>query len=109
MAVGAIAFMSTISLSSSSSLNVFTERWYQNLSYDLYGEGVGKINKETVGEVEDCCNNIPHNMFVASEMTLHGDPALRLNPHNKPDYVITDELVRTIPASISAELGEFEL
>ena len=37
------------------------------------------------------------------ELALHGDPALKINPHPKPDYVIEDPQVKINPAFISVE------
>ena len=42
-------------------------------------------------------------------MALHGDPALRINPHPKPDYVIEDPQVKINPAFISVAENSFIL
>ena len=43
------------------------------------------------------------------ELALHGDPALRINPHPKPDYVIEDPQVKINPAFISVAENSFIL
>ena len=43
------------------------------------------------------------------EMALHGDPALKINPHPKPDYVIEDPQVKINPAFISVSENSFIL
>ena len=43
------------------------------------------------------------------ELALHGDPALRINPHPKPDYVIEDPQVKINPAFISVAKSSFIL
>ena len=43
------------------------------------------------------------------EITLHGDPALKINPHSKPDYVVEDPMVRISPSIITVADNMFTI
>ncbi|HXH18836.1 MAG TPA: C25 family cysteine peptidase, partial [Chitinophagales bacterium] len=104
----AIGFISTITLSSSTALDIYTTNFYKNLGQKYYGSTIGTIMTKSVGDVEACCPTAI-NKTVAEEMTLHGDPAIRLNPHSKPDYVIEPQMVSIEPSTISIEADSFNL
>ena len=43
------------------------------------------------------------------ELLLHGDPAVKINPHAKADYVVTDPLVKITPGFISVAERSFKV
>ena len=104
---GAIGFASTISLSSSTALNEYSNNFYQNLSLDHYGSSVGSIMRKTIEDVEICCNGNVIKRMVAEEMTLHGDPAIVLNTHKKPDYALEPRMISFDPKNVTVESDSF--
>ena len=105
----AVGFISTIALSSSSALDNYSNFFYEHLSRDDYGNTIGTIMRHAVEDVQDCCGGDPRQRTVAEEMTLHGDPGLRLNIHSKPDYVIEPQMVSFEPATLSIEQESFNV
>ena len=109
---GAIAYLSTTDLSSSSALNVYTSNFYKNLSSTNYATSLGQIIQQTIQDVEDCCslsNDGIINLMVAQEMTLHGDPAIPFNQYQEPDYNIEAQNVFFTPNNVSTSIDSFTI
>jgi hypothetical protein len=91
-------------------LNIWAERAYQRISNTSYGKTVGEILKETVADVFKFTSEEDFYARANAEETLfHGDPAIRLNPHSKPDYAIEDSMVKLSPAFVSVADSSFKL
>lgn len=106
---GAVAYLSTTALSLGSSLNRFSGHMYKNFSQSEYNKGLGDIIIQTIEDVEACCANQALVMMVPHEMTLNGDPAIRLNQYDKPDYNIEKQNVSFSPAVVSTSVDSFSI
>ncbi|TVR82353.1 MAG: hypothetical protein EA412_01670 [Chitinophagaceae bacterium] len=106
---GAIAFLSTLGLSAASGLNVYSERFYKFFAQESYGTTLGEVIRKTVQEVDQCCSNSVFNTMIALEMTLNGDPALRINPHAKPDYVLEPQNISFQPSQVTINMDSFDI
>ncbi len=104
----AIGFISTISLSSSGGLHTYSSNFYNNLSRKHYGKSIGTIMRMTAADVESCCNAVI-NRGIVEEMTLHGDPGLKLNIHPKPDYSLEPQMVSFLPSTVTVEQESFDV
>ncbi|RYZ30122.1 MAG: hypothetical protein EOO10_03930 [Chitinophagaceae bacterium] len=83
-------------------LDIWNSRAYTNFTRHLYGATIGEIMKKTIEDVFNYTS--PDDFFArcnAEETILDGDPAVRLNQQAKPDYVITDTMVKVSPNFIS--------
>lgn len=105
----AIAYLSTTSLSLDASLNTFSYYFYKNLSTIEYTKSIGNIIQKTVENMELCCASNPKIMMTAHEMTLNGDPAIKFNQYNVPDYDIEMQNVFFTPNAISTSIDSFEI
>jgi|GEM_PF-735134 len=85
---GTIAFMATIGLSSLGALDVFADAFYLKMSKDNYGEGIGDIAQATVASLSEDLN--VYNRIVYQQMTVNGDPAIRINNDIAPDYTVRE-------------------
>jgi hypothetical protein len=106
---GAIAYISTTDLSSSTSLNNFSFNFYNNLARHNYQSTIGKIMQATIANIEACCSNFQPDMMVAQEMTLHGDPAIGINQYQQPDYAIEAQNVFFSPQNVTTAIDSFEI
>ncbi len=108
--VGCIAFMASSGSAYITPQGDLGERFYQSLGTDKYYHA-------TVGEIVHHLlelNSGLENTFVSlstlnEQFTLHGDPAVRLNSYNGPDYSIDYSSVRTNPSIVGPENTEIEL
>ncbi|RYY00256.1 MAG: hypothetical protein EOO53_22315, partial [Gammaproteobacteria bacterium] len=76
-------------------LDIWNSRAYVNMARTLYGGTIGEIMKKTIEDVYGFTS--PDDFFArcnAEETVLNGDPAIRLNQQPKPDYAITDTMVK---------------
>lgn len=90
---GVIGFLSTVKQGFVNELNLYSDQLVKQLSRISYGQSIGKNIKKTVQYVQagvtttDPISSIPAEE-VFTGMTLHGDPALKLNSHEFPELVI---------------------
>ncbi|PBQ34076.1 hypothetical protein CNR22_20605 [Sphingobacteriaceae bacterium] len=82
---GSIGFLATTSYGFPWNLDKFTNGFYQALSKTNYDQGVGDLIKETSSKNS---NGDILNKLVCLEMTLSGDPAVRISNGLLPDYQI---------------------
>lgn len=88
---GSIGFIASSSAGVVSPLNIYSSEFYKAISYQRYAAGIGDAMKYSAER-----NSIYNNQLVditALEMTLEGDPSVRLNAYKKPDYKITNSYV----------------
>lgn len=105
---GAIAFLATTALSSSNGLSTYSRNFYFNFGQQHYLSTVGQIMRLTIEDIENCCNS-SFNRMVAQDLILHGDPALKMNPHNRPDYALEAQNVFFDPPIVTLQTDSFDL
>ena len=76
---GAIAFIASPDISYETTLNFYTRVLYNQLSLLNYGKGIGNHMQAS----SDGMSQDDQYSGIALEMTLHGDPALKVYPHEK--------------------------
>lgn len=107
---GAIAFMASTHLGIVNYLNIYLENFYRNMGGKLYGASLGELNKDALQKVVSTSD--PTDFFAriqAEEVTLHGDPALKMNFESQPDYIVEEPQVKLSPAFISVAENDFDL
>jgi len=99
---GVIGFLSSSKQGFISPLYGFTSTFYGNLSRFHYGETIGKLVQYSIQSTQpgQIATFIPYEN-ACTQMTLHGDPALRLNPHNRPELVVRQQDVYFEPNTVT--------
>jgi len=98
---GSVGFIATTHYGLLSPLNAFTTELYKKMSGSMYGQSLGNLMKASM---ESMMNLYPNDFIIrihAEEVTLHGDPALRVNGHAKADYITNDSLVKINPSFVT--------
>jgi len=90
---GAIAFVASVNLSSSTSLAAIGDEYYKALSTTDYNSGIGKIMQTAI-------INANASPTLKQQMTIDGDPAIVMNPHQTPDYTVNVPTVSFEPSEI---------
>ncbi len=104
--IGAIAYISTSDLGISTGLNYYTNHLYQNIGQTHYGNTLGECIRIGVDTMLRNATYASIDMVATGEqMLLDGDPAIKLNPHSKPDYDIEQSMVSLNPSTINFESG----
>ncbi len=91
-------------------LNIYLDAFYHDIGGKNYGATLGQLNKDALQKVISVSN--PTDFFAriqAEEVTLHGDPALRMNFEPLPDYIVEEPQVKISPAFISIAENKFNL
>lgn len=87
---GSIGFIASSSSGLVSTLNQYTRAVYEGLAYETYYKGIGDA-------VKNASFKTSSSTFLQDitdlEMTLEGDPSVRINAYSKPDYVVKNEYV----------------
>jgi hypothetical protein len=103
---GSIGFIASVGSGLPPYLNVFSGELYKNFAYKNYYGPVGKSIKSTIAEVQNYSSDVMYHSHLL-EMTLHGDPALRLHGQLKPDLMISEPRVYFNPSYVSTALDSF--
>ena len=108
---GSIGFLASTHLGIPNFLNDYDEQLYEQLSYKNYGNSIGNDMKNTIRNLggNDALSLMLLPRMNLEEIALHGDPALVINAHPKPDYVIEDPQIKINPAFISVSDNNFIL
>jgi hypothetical protein len=106
---GAIAFVATSSLSRTDGLDNFSTQLYKNFNKNVYNKSFGKALQRTAIQMDTLSNGGDFTSMVAYEMTLHGDPGIKLNQYDIPDYEIDNTSMYFTPSTINASVDTFEV
>ncbi len=104
---GSIAFLASVGLGDAGYLNRYSQSLYENISYKNYGQSIGKQIQQTILEVQD--SNYYGTKAVCEEMTLQGDPALKVNSWKKPDFLMSQSNIYFTPNNITTDLDTFNV
>ncbi len=104
---GSVAFIAASTFSFANGLHAFARVWYRNLASATYGEGLGETIRATAAELDGTVSSVTR--LAMEHTTLHGDPALTLNPHPEPDYAIEAAYVDFNPELLSLAADSFDL
>lgn len=105
---GVIAYLGTINYGFSASLNDYSNQFYRQFSQHNYGGTIGEHIKNTIDSIMHPLQPLTTEA-VFSQMTLHGDPMIRLNPHVKPEIELRDDRVSFGPDEISLATDSIEI
>ncbi len=104
---GAVGFLAASTYTLASSLNEYASYFYKDLGIYNYGEGIGRIMQSVADSIADYPNIF--DQLTAEHTTLNGDPALHINTHPKPDYVIEEPSVTFMPEIVSNIEDSFQI
>lgn len=86
---GVIGYLGSVGLGVPYALNYFSGQFYRELSYNSYNKSVGTCMQNAISKIHHFAVIDTIVRGTCFEMTLHGDPSIKLNTHPKPDYKIT--------------------
>lgn len=99
---GSIGFMASSHYGIPEYLDIYTSRLYKSFASKDYGKSVGLQIQNTVAETFAYTTQEDFYARITTQQSiLHGDPALKLNSHPKPDYAIEDPLLTITPGFVS--------
>ncbi len=87
---GVVGYLGSLNLGIPSALNFYADEWYNQLALKSYGKSVGYIIQQTIKTITPTALSNGLVRGTCFEMTLHGDPSIKVNAVQKPDYVIAN-------------------
>lgn len=106
---GVIAFMASVDLGFASLLHAYSHEFFRQLGQVNYGKPLGYSMSNAISNMHQLGSQNEFFKAVAMEMTLHGDPALIINAHDLPDYMLSADQVFFTPNDITSEVDSFDL
>lgn len=106
---GSIGYIASTHFGLPTELNYFNTTFYRNMSKTMYGSTVGEIMKATAQYLVTQYGYDYIALTHAEEITLHGDPAIKLNPQTAPDFAIEDSLVTFNPSVVGVADGQLTI
>ncbi len=88
---GSIGFLASSSLGLVNTLHSFSGEFYRSISYETYMKGIGDGIKNACFQTTQFYS--PLQEITCLEMTLQGDPSIKLNAYSKPDYQIKNSSI----------------
>jgi hypothetical protein len=100
---GMIGYIGSVSLGVPYALNFFSTAFYEQLSRYNYGKSIGSLIKNAIATIQFTASSDTLVQQVCYEMTLHGDPAIKIAGFDKPDYKITNnDVYFNYPANVDS-------
>ena len=90
---GAIGYISTVNQGFDTYLHWYCQELYKQFSYKNYNATLGKQMQETIRKFDGQYSMVN----TATQMTLNGDPMLKLNSHVAPEIELLEEYVWFTP------------
>jgi len=107
---GSIGFLGSTHFGVGYYLNNYNVILTNNFCRAMYGNTIGNQIKNTLQSLGSSPGTLDFVTRIhLEEINLHGDPALKINTHAKPDYVIEDQLVKFTPTIITVAADSFRV
>ena len=104
---GSIAFLAQSSPGVGPPGYYYSKAFLTHLGQTDYGASIGTCIKKGILDIQNPQDPVLTETCLT--MTLHGDPAIRMNPFDKPDYRLQASDVRFIPSVITTDLDTFRV
>ncbi len=104
---GVIGFLAKSDVGVPVYLNLYTENFYREICRAHYGKSIGFCMNRAVESFQVADDFYRAN--TAYTFALHGDPAVKLHPRDKPDFSITPAQVYFDPPNITASQTSFDV
>ena len=105
---GAIAWFASVNFSEIDALHQYGSRYYELLGGPDYHSGTGRIMQHTIGSLLGA-NNSNALTAMLHQNLLQGDPAVRLNTPEGPDFTFDPASFSIEPNPVSLESGAFTM
>ena len=105
---GSIGFLANVKQAFSNSLNDYSKVLFKQIANDNYGGTIGQCILNTIDLSDDGLISFG-NENVMTQMTLHGDPALRINFHSAPELEINNSSVFITPEQVDLSVDSIDV
>ena len=103
---GSVAFIAVPEKGIIDPLDDYSNRLHKNIFQLNYGSALGVNMLKTIDEIIDSTFD---RKSVCMNMTLHGDPAIRMNSYDQPDLSVSEPGISFSPTRVTTALDSFEV
>lgn len=99
---GAIGYLAGTNFGVVNYLDIFTKEFYKAIARTQYNQTAGKIVKEAITKVLAASGNLDFYARVhAEQFAYNGDPAIKFNSADLPDYVMEAPQIQVLSSFVS--------
>ncbi len=106
---GAIAFLASTDLGNAAYLFLYSTEFYRQIAYKNFAKPIGQCVKETINELMTTNGNNDLMKNTCFDITLHGDPAVKMTVNALPDLTIRSQDIHFYPAMVTSDIDTFEV
>ncbi len=107
---GSIAFLADTHFGIPPFLNFYNTDLYTQFCKNMYGNSIGNQLKKVITDFGSSPQTLDYYTRIhLQEITLHGDPAIKINSFAKPDYLVEDQLIKITPSIITVADANFNV
>jgi hypothetical protein len=106
---GAIAFLSSVKQAFSNSLHEYSNTLFQQIATDNYGGSIGSSIQNSLDLMDQGVTIGFGKENVMTQMTLHGDPSVRINPHEKPELEVNQGGIFVTPETVDLSVDSIDV
>jgi len=107
---GSVAFVASTHYGIVNYLRIYIDALYGILGGSHYGRPIGAIQRAALSRMLQTTGPTDYfSRMHAEQVTLHGDPALRIYPHAGPDYAVEAQQLLIRPALVSVADAFFDV
>lgn len=103
---GSIAFFASTGTAFINELSSYGYKMYSSLLNENRNKSVGEVIKLIATQHKE--SKLSQYALI-SQLTLHGDPALKLHLGSAPDYLFNEKNIKTVPNIIQSSLNEYNI
>jgi hypothetical protein len=101
----AIGFIASVGQGIPQDLFQYSHAFFENASITNYGATVGLLMKKAIQAIQ--IPNAENLKIVCQEMSLNGDPSIRINHWDKPDFAVNESAIRFPSSAITTDRDTF--
>ncbi|MBP6022211.1 putative type IX secretion system sortase PorU2 [Ferruginibacter sp.] len=107
---GSIGFFADSHFGIEPFLDAYNIGIYDEFCVNNYGGSIGQQLKQVIQNLGGNPQSLDYyTRMHLEEMTLQADPALKINAHAKPDYIVEEQLIKVSPSVITVADGSFNI
>ncbi|MFN8338150.1 MAG: C25 family cysteine peptidase [Saprospiraceae bacterium] len=103
---GSISFYASTGSAFVQDLSLYGYKFFRLQLNENKNKSLGTIIKDLASTYRDTLTQFK---TLISQLTFHGDPALKLHIDEAPDYLFNQEVAKSIPATVQAAAQTFEV
>lgn len=104
---GAIGFLAQSAPGLAGPNGIFSAELVKNITQKMYGKSIGECINDAINTVQQPNDDLLKETCLT--MTLHGDPAIKPNYFDSPDFSINQNSILFEPTTVTTDIDSFKV